>query len=244
MESTGLARDGLGATAGTQAAGEGSEQLPGLALPPLIATGLYYSLPASLQSIPVVQFLPQMLAYLGLGGWAFRNGAIPRRLGLECHRLGQGLRWGTVTGLLLGGVNVSVILWLVPLLGGDISFLRETPHARVPVAIMLPWGILMIAVAVELNFRGFLLGRLWALSVRAGAGPLLAPAVAIAGSALAFAFDPFMVATFKHLHWIAVWDGLVWGLLWLRLNNLFAPMAAHAVEVIILYSTLKLTLGN
>jgi membrane protease YdiL (CAAX protease family) len=230
--------------AGTQAAGEGSERLPGLAWPPLIATGLYYSLPTSLQGLPAVQFLPQLLAYLGFGGWAFRNGGVPRRLGLEGHRLGQGLRWGTVTGLLLGGVNVSVILWLVPLLGGDISFLRETPHARVPAAIMLPWGILLIAMAVELNFRGFLLGRLWALSARAGAGSVVAPTVAIAGSALAFAFDPFMVATFKHLHWIAVWDGLVWGLLWVRLNNLYAPIAAHAVEVMILYSILKHTLGN
>jgi len=97
---------------------------------------------------------------------------------------------------------------------------------------------------VELNFRGFLLGRLWALSVRIGAGPVLAPTVAITGAALAFAFDPFMVATFKHLHWIAVWDGLVWGTLWLRLRNLYAPITAHAVEVMILYSTLKVVLGN
>ena len=244
MEPAGLTRDAPGVSPRDQATGEDSEQLTGFALPPLIATGLYYSLPSSLQSILAVQFLPQMLAYLGLAGWAVRNGELPRRLGLKVHQLRQGLRWGAVTGLILGGVNVSVILWLVPLLGGDISFLRETPHARVPAAIMLPWLILSIAVAVEVNFRGFLLGRLWALSVRIGAGPVLAPTVAITGAALAFAFDPFMVATFKHLHWIAVWDGLVWGVLWLYLRNLYAPMTAHAVEVIILYSTLKVALGN
>lgn len=244
MDSTGLTPDAPGVWPRDQAGAEDSEQLTGFALPALIATGLYYSLPSSLQSILVVQFIPQMLAYLGLAGWAVRNGDLPRRLGLEVHRLGQGVRWGAVTGLILGGVNVSVILWLVPLLGGDISFLQETPHARVPAAVMLPWFILLIAAAVELNFRGFLLGRLWALSVRAGAGPVLAPTLAVIGAAMAFAFDPFMVATFKHLHWIAVWDGLVWGVLRLRLRNLYAPMTAHAVEVMILYATLKLALGN
>lgn len=224
-------------------AGEQPERLAGLALPSLVATGLYYALPPSLQSLPVVQFLPQVLAYLGFTGWAIRNGEVPRRIGLTVHQLGQGLRWGVVTGLILGGVNVSVILWLVPLLGGDISFLRETPHAGVPAAIMLPWLILLIAMAVELNFRGFLVGRLMALCARAGAGPAVAQSLAVAGAALAFAFDPFMVATFRHLHWIAVWDGIVWGAIWVRLRNLYAPIAAHAVEVIILYSVLKTVLS-
>jgi len=53
-----------------------------------------------------------------------------------------------------------------------------------------------------------------------------------------------MVITFKHLHWIAVWNGLVWGTIWLYLRNLYATIAAHAVEVMVLYSSLKLALGE
>jgi membrane protease YdiL (CAAX protease family) len=120
--------------------------------------------------------------------------------------------------------------------------LRETPHARMPVFIMLPWGILLIAIGVELNFRGFLLGRLAALSQASSLRkfPRLGSAAAIIISALVFSFDPFMTATFKHLHWIAVWDGLVWGMMWVRLKNLYATIAAHAVEVIVMYSVLKM----
>ena len=68
-------------------------------------------------------------------------------------------------------------------------------------------------------------------------------AFAIAVSAVLFAFDPFMMATFKHLHWIAVWDGLVWGLLWVRLRNLYATIVAHAVEGILLYSVVRIVLS-
>ena len=49
-----------------------------------------------------------------------------------------------------------------------------------------------------------------------------------------------MVATFKHLHWIAVWDGLVWGMMWVRLRNLYATITAHAVEVMVMYAVLKM----
>ena len=44
-----------------------------------------------------------------------------------------------------------------------------------------------------------------------------------------------MVSTFRHLHWIAVWDGLIWGWMWIRMNNLYAVITAHAMEVIIVY---------
>jgi hypothetical protein len=54
-------------------------------------------------------------------------------------------------------------------------------------------------------------------------------------SALTFSFDPFMVSTFRDLHWIALWDGLVWGWMWIRMHNLYAVMTAHAVEVAIVY---------
>jgi len=242
MKSASLTRHASPAAPHDQVISEDPERLASLALPPLVVTGLYYALPTRLQSQPAILFLPQTLAYLGLAVWTLRNGEIARRLGLRLDQLVQGLRWGVLAGLILGVVNVSVILWLVPRLGGDISFLRETPHAQLPTALMLPWLILLIAVAVELNFRGFLLGRLLALCARAGAGPALAATSAIAGSALAFAFDPFMVATFRNLHWIAVWDGIIWGAIWVRFRNLYAPIVAHTVEVMIMYSILKLAL--
>jgi len=49
-----------------------------------------------------------------------------------------------------------------------------------------------------------------------------------------------MVRVFHHLHWIAVWDGLVWGFLLLQTRSLYATMAAHTVEAWILYAWLKL----
>jgi hypothetical protein len=67
--------------------------------------------------------------------------------------------------------------------------------------------------------------------------------IAIALSTLVFSFDPFMVATFKHLHWIAVWDGIVWGMIWIRIHNLYATIVAHTVEVIVMYAILKIVLA-
>jgi membrane protease YdiL (CAAX protease family) len=215
--------------------------LASLAWLPTIMTGLYYFLPSFFQERLMVLFLPQISAYVGLILWARANDNIAECLGLKRDRLGQGLRWGIPIGFLLGVLNVSVILWVVPLLGGDITFLRDTPHARMPVLLMLPWTIVVIAILVELNFRGFLLGRLLALwrSSSLGGYDRVGAALSIACASLVFSYDPFMVATFKHLHWIALWDGVVWGTMRLRLNNLYAPIAAHAVEVIILYVVLK-----
>jgi membrane protease YdiL (CAAX protease family) len=209
-----------------------------------VTTGLYYALPPRLQDQPAILFLPQVLAYLGLAVWATQNSLITERLGLKLHQLRQGLRWGTVTGLILGLLNVSVILRVVPWLGRNIEFLRETPHAQVPVALMLPWTILLIAVAIELNFRGFLLGRLLTLceNSRLGRRAWVGPGLAVGVSATAFAFDPFMVVTFKHLHWIAMWDGIVWGIMWVRLRNLWATIIAHAVEVMVMYTIIKIVL--
>ena len=222
------------------------ERLSLLALPPVLTTGLYFSLPSELQHALPILFLPQALGYLGLAIWTSGNTRVLERLGLNLHLLGRGLRVGLLTGLTLGFLNVWVILWLVPRLGGDIQFLRETPHAQVPVALMLPWLILLIAIAIELNFRGFLLGRLLALCQRTWLSqyPRVGPVIAVCVAATVFAFDPFMVITFKHLHWIAVWDGLVWGTIWLYLRNLYATIAAHAVEVMVLYSCLTLALGE
>jgi membrane protease YdiL (CAAX protease family) len=214
----------------------------GLVLIPVVATAGYYILPAELQKSPAVQFLPEILAYCSLALWTIKNTAASLRLGLARSQLSQGLQWGLPVGVTLGAVNAMVILWIVPWLGADIDFLRETPHARMPAFIMLPWGILLIAIGVELNFRGFLLGRLAALSQRSWLHeyPLIGSGIAVIVSAFVFSFDPFMVSTFKHLHWIAVWDGLVWGMMWVRLKNLYATIAAHAVEVIVMYSVLKM----
>lgn len=221
------------------------ERLAWLALIPVTATALFYALPGRLQAIAAIQFVPQVLAYLGLALWASLNRGVPQRLGLARPAERRPLRWGLLTGLLLGCLNVTVILWLVPRLGYDIAFLRATPHAKAPAAAMLPWLIILIAAAVELNFRGFLLGRLLALfaGFSPGGHARMGAITAVSASALTFAFDPFMVMTFKHLHWIAVWDGIVWGVLWLRCLNLYATILAHAVEVIMLYSIIRSALS-
>jgi membrane protease YdiL (CAAX protease family) len=158
--------------------------------------------------------------------------------------MGKGLRIGLTTGLLLGSFNTVVILDIVPRLGENIGFLRDTPHAQIPVLIMVPWFICAIAVFVELNFRGFLLGRLLTLcSTLLGVRfRLCAFAGAIGISALVFAFDPFLIHTFRHLHWIALWDGVIWGILWARTRNLYLTIVAHAVEVIIMYSVIRTVL--
>jgi CAAX prenyl protease-like protein len=212
-----------------------------LALLPVAATIDYYALPEWLQMQPLVQFAPQVVGYLAFALWASHNDSILGRFGLQASLWRRGALLGIVTGLLLGCVNSLVILQFVPSLGWDISFLKETPHARVPVLLMLPWFIAGIALLVEFNFRGFVLGRLAALETmvwRPASLRRLAP-LALITSALVFAFDPFMVNTFRHLHWIAVWDGLLWGMLWLLTRNLYATIVAHAVEVIVVYSAVR-----
>jgi len=222
-----------------------AERSAWLAWLPVAATALFYALPSDFQSHRAVQFVPQALAYAALVTWCARNAGVIERLGLQPFRFGQGLRWGLATGLVLGTLNVTVILWLVPGLGGDITFLRDTPHGRMPAAVMLPWFIAAIAVFVEVNFRGFLLGRLLVLAERLAPAlsPPLASGLAVTVTALTFSLDPFLVVTFQHLHWIALWDGLVWGVLWLYLRNLYAPIIAHAVEVMVMYSIIQTVLA-
>lgn len=227
---------------GLEAAPAG-ERAAALALLPIGGTALFYAMPAEFQREPWLQFAPQLLAYLALIAWSVRNAGVVARLGLKIDRFLEGVRWGLVTGLLLGAVNTLVILRLIPWLGHDIAFLKDTPHARIPAALMMPWTIVLIAVFVELNFRGFVLGRLLALgrNTLGVHADRFAPA-AVMTSALVFAFDPFLVATFQHLHWIAVWDGLVWGTIWVRVRNLYATIIAHAVEVIVMYLAVRAAL--
>jgi len=224
---------------------QAKERGAALALLPTAATLDFYALPASLQEQTLVQFAPQILAYLALGLWATHNRGIVSRLGLEKWKVRDGLRWGLLTGLLLGCLNTFVILSAYPHLGYDISFLKTTPHGRLPLMVMAPWFICGIALFVELNFRGFLLGRLAALESglwRSGLPQRLSP-LAVITCALLFAFDPFMVNTFQHLHWIALWDGLIWGVIWLRTRNLYITIVAHAVEVIVMYSAVRTAIG-
>jgi membrane protease YdiL (CAAX protease family) len=216
-----------------------------LALLPVAATLGFYGLPTSLQEQTLVLFAPQIVAYLAFGLWAARNGNIAFRLGLGKRNFRGGLRWGLITGLLLGCLNTFAILFVYPHLGYDIDFLKITPHGRLPFLVMVPWFICGIAFFVELNFRGFLLGRLAALESRlwkSGMAQRFSP-LALIASALIFAFDPFMVNTFQYLHWIAVWDGLIWGIIWLRTRNLYLTIVAHAVEVIVMYSSVKFALS-
>ena len=218
-----------------------AERLTWLSTLPVAATALYYAISYRWQAVTAVQFAPQILTYLVLILWARGNSRSIERMGLAPVLIREGFRWGLAIGVLLGTVNVAVIFWFVPWLGGDILFLLKTPHAQIPVVVMLPWFILLIAAVIEINFRGFLLGRLLALF--SGRTPRryarIQESVAVAISALTFSFDPFMVMTFKHLHWIALWDGLIWGALWVRFRNLYIPILAHAAEVIVMYIVLR-----
>lgn len=215
-----------------------------LALLPIAATLNYYALPEYWQDQLLVQFAPQILGYFALALWAVYNQSISARLGLSRETFLPGIRLGLFTGFILGTLNTFAILSVVPSLGYDISFLKETPHAKVPLLIMVPWFIIIIACFVEINFRGFTLQRLailesslWKSEVLHRLSPL-----AVAISSLVFAFDPFMTRTFQHLHWIAIWDGLVWGVIVTRTGNLYATIVAHAVEVIMMYSVVRYTL--
>lgn len=212
------------------------ERAAWLALLPILATGLYYALPVSLQQNLWIVFSPQLLAYGSLAAWVLLNPGWKTALRVDTTGIRPALKWGALVGVALGAVNLSLILQVIPALGGDITFLRETPHAQAPVWVMFPLGIAVIGVFVELNFRGFQMSRLLALFGDSTAGRIAAVVV----SALVFAHDPFMVRVFQHLHAIAVWDGLVWGILLLRTGSLYATMAAHTVEVWILYAWFKL----
>jgi membrane protease YdiL (CAAX protease family) len=216
-----------------------------LALFPPAATASFYVFPTPIQEQPLVQFVPQLIAYIALGFWAVHNHDFVSRLGLEKRKVRDGLRWGLPTGLLLGCLNTFVILLAYPHFGYDITFLKNTLHGRLPLFVMLPWFICGIALFVEMNFRGFLLGRLATLESQlwsSGFAQRLSP-LALLASSLIFAFDPFMVNTFQYLHWIAVWDGLIWGMIYLRTRNLFITIVAHAVEVIVMYSSVRTAIG-
>ena len=223
------------------------ETVAGLAIIPIFATVSFYLLPDSWQADRLCQFAPQITTYVSLGIWACWNTGIIDKLELQPNKIATGLRLGLLIGLVLGSFNTTLILYGAPALGLDIQFLQDTPHAHIPLTLMVPWFILFIAIAVEINFRGFLLGRLLALfsqHTRPSKGfARIVPVMALGISSLAFAFDPFLVSTFQHLHWIAVWDGLIWGWMWLKTRNLYIPIAAHFMEVSIEYLIIRAALA-
>jgi membrane protease YdiL (CAAX protease family) len=223
------------------------ETVAGLAIIPILATVTFYLLPDSWQANRLCQFAPQIITYMIFGIWAICNTDIIHKLGLQSTKIRAGIRIGLLIGLLLGSFNTILILYGASALGLDIEFLRDTPHAHLPLALMVPWFILFIAIAVEMNFRGFLLGRMLTLFSQytrpSKSLNSIAAVIALGISSLAFAFDPFMVSTFQHLHWIAVWDGLIWGWMWLQTRNLYIPMAAHFMEVIIEYLIIRAALA-
>lgn len=180
-------------------------------------------------------FIPQGVGYLALAAWLAVNDRRNERLFIVSSHLKKAWRWGAAVGLLTAAFNLWVIVDLTPRLGLSYDFLRDTPHARMPFFVMVPGGILLIAALVELNFRGFLLGRLLNLWGITGSGR----AAAVLVSALVFSFDPYMVSVFRGYHWLALSDGLIWGLLLLRTRNLASTVTAHAVEVILVYAVLK-----
>jgi hypothetical protein len=206
---------------------------------PLVATAVYYNLPTSARANSWLIFGPQIVGYAALAMWMLRNQRPWTLLGLNLATIPTGLRQGSIVGVALGTANLLIILWVIPALGGDIDFLRDTPHARAPFWIMFPFGIAIIGILVELNFRGFQLGRLATLLGPSRLGQI----AAVMLSAVSFAWDPFMAHVFRSLHWIALWDGLVWGFLLLRSRSLYATIAAHTIEVLILYGSLKLWFG-
>jgi membrane protease YdiL (CAAX protease family) len=174
-----------------------------------------------------------------LAVWATVNDRRLDRLFIVARHLGGCLRAGAVVGCLTGLFNLWVIVKLTPWLGFSFDFLRDTPHARMPFALMVPWGITLIALFVEVNFRGFILGRLAMMWGDKPYGSVLAVII----SAVTFSRDPFMMTVFRGYHWLALTDGLIWGGLLLRTRSLFSTIAAHAVEVILVYSALWIILA-
>jgi membrane protease YdiL (CAAX protease family) len=211
------------------------ERWSGLAIVPAVLTVTFPLWSPSAPHSLWPTLIPQFSGYVCLALWWTVNDRRLDRLFLVSRNLKKSLLLGGFVGLLTGLLNLWVIVNLTPWLGYSFDFLRDTPHARMPFAFMVPWGIVLIAFLVEISFRGFLMGRLLTIF----GGRSYGPAVAVIGSAAVFSFDPFMVAVFRGYHWLALTDGLIWGGLLIYTRSLFSTIAAHAIEVILVYTVLR-----
>jgi membrane protease YdiL (CAAX protease family) len=212
------------------------ERWNGLAIVPVVLTFTYPFWPPFPSDSLWPTLIPQFAAYACLAVWSVVNDHRSDRLFLVSHNLKKSLLLGGFVGFLTGLLNLWVIVNLTPWLGYRFEFLRDTPHARMPFAVMVPWGIVLIAVFVEINFRGFLLGRFQTMF----GDRVYGSAMAVLISALVFSWDPFLVTVFRGYHWLALTDGLIWGGLLLWTRNLSSTIAAHAVEVILVYTVLRI----
>lgn len=189
-----------------------------------------------IQLSPLVVGLGALVVWLVINRWDWAN------LGLHLGDW-RSVATGAGVGVAMAGINLAVITVLVPWLSGGrnvgYAFFYQTPHARPPWWLMLGLVVPVIAVVVETLFRGFLLGRLLVWLPMGWLGRW----VAVVGGALLFAWDPFLVMSFHEWHWLGWSDGIVWGVLFIRTGTLLAPMAAHGIEVAMLYSIFRWVLA-
>ena len=212
-----------------------SENGSGLVILPAVLAMAYPLWSSLFRESLWLAMVPQAAAYCCLAAWLTINDRRLDRLYLRPFRFKQQIFPGAVVGLITAGFNLWVIVKLTPWMGYRFDFLRETPHAQMPFALMVPWGIFLIALLVELNFRGFLLGRLITLF----GTRWYAKGLAVLISAWVFSWDPFMVTVFRGYHWLAFSDGLIWGVLLLWTRSLYSTITAHTIEVILVYSILR-----
>lgn len=199
---------------------------------PIIANILYYIFPEK-QTNMILLFLPQLLSYIMMAFWSWINGGKCPMINLHNYKLP--LIYGVLAGLFTGITNLFFILKITGWLGQGYEFLRETPHARISPFLMMPLGIILISAFVEINFRGFIMDRLLSIFGKARAGAY----AAIILSAIIFSYDPFMLHYFKIFHWLALFDGIIWGYLFYRTGNILNPIISHSICVIIVYTVLK-----
>jgi membrane protease YdiL (CAAX protease family) len=214
---------------------EGPEHFSWILLIPFGSAVVYYIFFYPADPLLLV-FTPILLTFASLIYWCRHNGELFKRLRLRSEGIKGAIKIGVGAGVGLAIFNLFVILKLTVWLGYSYDFLRLTPHAHFPFWLMFPFGILMISLMIEVLFRGFILGRLWLLMQDIRGGTILS----IFLSALLFSFDPFMMIYFRGYHWLALIDGVVWGGLLLKTENLASSIAAHTVEVWIIYFILKI----
>ncbi|HLF85776.1 MAG TPA: CPBP family intramembrane glutamic endopeptidase [Nitrospiria bacterium] len=209
-----------------------AERFNWLVFIPILANILYYLLPPKKANTALL-FFPQILSYVMMIAWSCINK--PSNIRINTANYKASIIYGFAVGLITGATNLFFILKVTGWLGQDYEFLRETPHAKMPFLLMMPFGIILISAFVEINFRGFILSRFLTIFRNSSGGAF----AAIAISSIVFATDPFMLFYFKIFAWLALFDGLIWGYLYYRTGNILGPIAAHSICVMIVYTILK-----